>query len=82
MGNLPSNPFCPVKERRPYSVKPLLDPHGHGVCPTVPVGMSQRVLNMASQHGSSPNIEPLPVRPATFTTQHFAPVSSLPVRHW
>ena len=82
MGNLPSNPFCPVKERRPYSVKSLLDPHGHGVCPTVPVGMSQRVLNMASQHGSSPNIEPLPVRPATFTTEHFAPVESLPVRHW
>ena len=34
------------------------------------------------QHGSSLNIEPLPVCPATFTTEHFATVSSLPVRHW
>jgi hypothetical protein len=43
--------------------------------------MPQLVFDLASQHGSSTNIDPS-VRPATLTTKLFAPVSSLPKRHW
>jgi hypothetical protein len=80
MGNLPSSIFCPSKDQRPYSADSLPDPPGHGACPTVPAGMSQLVLNIESQHGSSTNIEPLDVRLAP--SEPFAPVTSLPERHW
>jgi hypothetical protein len=80
MGNHSSNLFCPGKDQ-PVA-EPLLDPPGLGVCaPTVPSGMPQLVFDVASQHGSSTNIDPS-VRPATLTTEPFAPVSSLPERHW
>ena len=82
MGNLPSsNLFCPSKDQHPPGTESLLDPPGHGACPTtVPLGMSRLVSNPASQHGSSTNIVPVDVRLAP--PEQFAPVTSLPERHW
>jgi hypothetical protein len=60
----------------------LLDPPGHGICPTAfHAGATQLVLNVASQHGGSTNIE-ASVRPATSSAELFAPISSLPDRDW